>query len=188
MSRSTVLALLSVASLLVVPTASAADLPTWKIRDCSHGHGYDAAARGLRTALKHHQPLTPKLGRRAWHFVLCTDSPLNSKRLRNQHTAWLRWRHSTHWRAPHLYAIRFNSFEPWVRSWLARIAQCESHGDPHAVGGGGAYRGKFQFSFSTWRVVGGYGDPVAAHEWEQDYRAALLLTRYGSQHWPICAG
>ena len=67
MSRSTVLALLSAASLLVVPTASAADLPTWKIRDCSHGHGYDAAARGLRTALKHHQPLTPKLGRRAWH-------------------------------------------------------------------------------------------------------------------------
>src|SRR5262245_2739893 len=33
---------------------------------------------------------------------------------------------------------------------LQQIAQCESHGDPRAVGGGGTYRGKYQFDMSTW--------------------------------------
>ena len=32
----------------------------------------------------------------------------------------------------------------------AAIAACESGGDPHAVGGGGAFRGKYQFDYGTW--------------------------------------
>src|SRR4051794_16433679 len=32
-----------------------------------------------------------------------------------------------------------------VPAALEGIAACESGGDPHAVGGGGAYRGKYQF-------------------------------------------
>jgi hypothetical protein len=44
----------------------------------------------------------------------------------------------------------------------------------------------YQFSFSTWAVVGGSGDPVAASRWEQTWRAWLLLSRYGSGHWPVC--
>ena len=48
------------------------------------------------------------------------------------------------------------------RQQLASIASCESHGNPRAVGGGGTYRGMYQFSFSTWAVVGGSGDPAAA--------------------------
>ncbi len=69
---------------------------------------------------------------------------------------------------------------------LQRIAQCESHGDPHAIGGGGLYRGAFQFSRSTWASVGGQGDPAAASLAEQYRRAAMLLERSGTSQWPVC--
>jgi hypothetical protein len=71
---------------------------------------------------------------------------------------------------------------------LAAIAACESGGDPTAVGGGGLYRGKYQFSYETWQSVGGTGDPAAAPEAEQDRRAAMLLARDGAGHWPACGG
>ena len=69
---------------------------------------------------------------------------------------------------------------------LQAIAQCESGGDPRAIGGGGAYRGKYQFSYSTWAGVGGTGDPAAAPEVEQDRRAAMLYARSGPGQWPVC--
>jgi len=69
---------------------------------------------------------------------------------------------------------------------LRAIAQCESRGDPRAVSAGGTYRGKYQFSFATWRSVGGKGDPAAASETEQDRRAALLYRIGGPGHWPVC--
>ena len=75
---------------------------------------------------------------------------------------------------------------PGIRAALQQIAACESHGNPRAIGGGGAYRGKYQFSFGTWASVGGKGDPARASEREQDRRAAMLLTRSGSGHWPVC--
>jgi hypothetical protein len=69
---------------------------------------------------------------------------------------------------------------------LKQIAACESHGDPHAVGGGGTYRGKYQFDMSTWAAVDGHGDPAAAPEAEQDKRAAILYARNGAGQWPVC--
>ena len=69
---------------------------------------------------------------------------------------------------------------------LEAIAACESGGNPSAIGGGGAYRGKYQFDYGTWASVGGSGDPAAAPEVEQDYRAALLYVRGSSSPWPIC--
>ena len=69
---------------------------------------------------------------------------------------------------------------------LAAVASCESGGDPAAVSADGAYRGKYQFDYGTWASVGGSGDPAAAPEAEQDYRAALLYARGGSSPWPIC--
>jgi Transglycosylase-like domain len=71
---------------------------------------------------------------------------------------------------------------------LEAIAACESGGDPTDVGGGGLYRGKYQFSYETWQSVGGTGDPAAAPEAEQDRRAAMLLARDGAGHWPACGG
>lgn len=69
---------------------------------------------------------------------------------------------------------------------LEAIAACESGGDPTIVSSDGSYRGKYQFSFGTWESVGGSGDPAAASEREQDYRAALLYAASGSSPWPVC--
>ena len=69
---------------------------------------------------------------------------------------------------------------------LQAIAACESGGNPRAIGGGGAYRGKYQFDRGTWASVGGSGDPAAASEAEQDKRAAMLYARAGSAPWPVC--
>jgi hypothetical protein len=69
---------------------------------------------------------------------------------------------------------------------LQAIAACESGGNPSAVGGGGAFRGKYQFDYGTWASVGGSGDPAAAPEAEQDARAQALLSRSGTSPWPVC--
>jgi len=69
---------------------------------------------------------------------------------------------------------------------LDAIGACESGGDPTAVSSDGSYRGKYQFDYGTWASVGGSGDPAAAPEREQDYRAALLYARSGSSPWPVC--
>jgi hypothetical protein len=69
---------------------------------------------------------------------------------------------------------------------LESIAACESGGDPRIVSSDGSYRGKYQFDQGTWESVGGHGDPAAAAEIEQDYRAALLYSRSGSSPWPVC--
>jgi Transglycosylase-like domain len=69
---------------------------------------------------------------------------------------------------------------------LEAIAACESGGDPTAIGGGGAFRGKYQFTYETWAAMGGSGDPAAAPEAEQDARAAKLLATAGPGQWPVC--
>ncbi len=81
---------------------------------------------------------------------------------------------------------RHAGLTPAVKARLNRIATCESHGNPRAIGGGGTFRGKYQFMFSTWASVGGKGDPARASEREQDLRAAMLLKRSGSSPWPTC--
>jgi hypothetical protein len=72
------------------------------------------------------------------------------------------------------------------QSTLDAIGACESGGDPTAVSSDGSYRGKYQFDYGTWASVGGSGDPAAASEEEQDYRAALLYAQSGSSPWPVC--
>jgi TolA-binding protein len=71
-------------------------------------------------------------------------------------------------------------------STLEAIASCESGGDPTIVSADGTYRGKYQFDYGTWESMGGSGDPAAAPEAEQDYRAALLYAQSGSSPWPVC--
>jgi len=83
-------------------------------------------------------------------------------------------------------AIEGPPLSPAMKATLERIPLCESHGNPRAIGGGGAFRGKYQFTYGTWAAVGGRGDPATASEPEQDRRAALLLRRSGSSPWPIC--
>jgi Transglycosylase-like domain/Putative peptidoglycan binding domain len=69
---------------------------------------------------------------------------------------------------------------------LVRIAECESGGDPTALSRTGRYRGKYQFRRSTWRELGGEGDPADAPEWLQDRMALKLYRREGSSPWPNC--
>ena len=70
-------------------------------------------------------------------------------------------------------------------NWPA-LARCESGGNPRAVSPGGTYRGLYQFSLSTWRSVGGAGDPIDASPDEQTYRAKVLYNRSGAGQWPHC--
>ena len=70
-------------------------------------------------------------------------------------------------------------------NWPA-LARCESGGNPRAVSPGGTYRGLYQFSLSTWRSVGGAGDPIDASPDEQTYRAKVLYNRSGAGQWPSC--
>jgi hypothetical protein len=71
---------------------------------------------------------------------------------------------------------------------LRRIAECESGGNPRAISPGGTYRGKYQFSRSTWRNLGGTGDPADAPEWLQDRLALKLYRQSGTSPWPNCGG
>ena len=68
---------------------------------------------------------------------------------------------------------------------LERIAQCESGGDPTTDTGNGYY-GKYQFSLSTWRRMGGTGNPAQASEALQDQLAARLYAQEGTAPWPVC--
>ncbi|MDQ8044547.1 MAG: transglycosylase family protein [Solirubrobacteraceae bacterium] len=76
---------------------------------------------------------------------------------------------------------------PAEKAILDKVAQCESQGNPAAVSSDGTYRGKYQFDRSTWKAVGGTGDPAAASETEQDQRAAILLRQRGTAPWPVCS-
>lgn len=66
-------------------------------------------------------------------------------------------------------------------NWAA-LARCESGGNPRAVNPAGYY-GLYQFSPSTWRSVGGSGNPIDATPDEQTYRAKLLYQRSGAGQW-----
>lgn len=74
------------------------------------------------------------------------------------------------------------------KRWAHRTAECESGGDPDAIGGGGMYRGAFQFMRSTWKAApkSPGGDPVAYPYRTQAVVAVLLKRRDGAGHWPNC--
>ena len=70
-------------------------------------------------------------------------------------------------------------------NWAA-LADCESGGNPRAVNPNGHY-GLYQFSLSTWRSVGGSGNPIDASPEEQTMRAQLLYEKAGAGQWS-CGG
>jgi len=74
------------------------------------------------------------------------------------------------------------------KKWARRVAECESGTNPNALGGGGRYRGAFQFLRSTWQTTpqSPGGDPVAFSFKTQAYVAVRLRMRSGSSPWPNC--
>ena len=74
------------------------------------------------------------------------------------------------------------------KRWARRTAKCESGGDPNAIGGGGRYRGAFQFMKATWRTSpkSPGGDPIDYSYTTQAVVAVKLKQRDGAGHWPVC--
>jgi hypothetical protein len=86
------------------------------------------------------------------------------------------------------YASIWDGYSQRNRRWARKTSECESGGDPNAIGGGGTYRGAFQFMRSTWRhspkTPG--GDPID-YSWKtQAVVAVALKKRDGAHHWPVC--
>nr|NLD41655.1 DUF348 domain-containing protein [Actinomycetales bacterium] len=69
----------------------------------------------------------------------------------------------------------------------ARLAQCESGGNPSIVSASGKYHGLYQFTVATWQSVGGSGLPSQASASEQTQRAQALQARSGWGQWPACS-
>ncbi len=74
------------------------------------------------------------------------------------------------------------------KRWARSTAECESGGDPRAIGGGGTYRGAFQFMKSTWRTSpkSPGGDPIRFTYKTQAVVAVALKKRAGTSPWPVC--
>jgi hypothetical protein len=149
-------------SVLAVPSAALAAAPD---DDALHPSG----------KLTHDPRLKHRLVRE--HVRLSPHS--NVRRLRTLPVSVLRERN-------HVLRKRAARNAPKASPVLEAIAACESGGNPSAIGGGGTYRGKYQFDYGTWSSVGGTGDPAAAPEAEQDKRAAMLYSRTGASSWPVC--
>ncbi|MFN8053568.1 MAG: transglycosylase family protein [Acidimicrobiales bacterium] len=78
-------------------------------------------------------------------------------------------------------------------SQLARLANCESGGNPRAVSSSGSYHGLYQFDQRTWNGVAGAvlpdyvgTRPSAAPAAVQDAMARALYSARGRSPWPVC--
>ena len=152
-----------------------------------------AAGDRLRTRYRHWRQKLERYGvwkgRNLIRAAASNDRALTARELRRSIRRMKRrfanWSRTYEGRAT-VHRFKVRHIPDWGREHLRSIALCESHNNPRAIGGGGAYRGLYQFSFCTWRVVGGWGDPAAAPRSEQTWRAWLLLKNHGSGHWPVC--
>ncbi len=74
------------------------------------------------------------------------------------------------------------------KRWARKTAECESGRDPKAIGGGGIYRGAFQFMKSTWKSApkSPGGDPIKHPYRTQAVVAIALKRKDGPGHWPVC--
>ncbi len=77
---------------------------------------------------------------------------------------------------------------------LARLRACESGGNYGAIGGGGSFRGAYQFTRQTWNGTAGrfypelHGvDPANAAPHDQDRMARALWANGGPRNWPVCS-
>ncbi len=86
------------------------------------------------------------------------------------------------------YARMWNSFTAHDRTWAHKTSRCESGQNPRAIGGGGRYRGAFQFTRNAWKTSprSPGGDPIR-YPWQtQAVVAVLLKHRDGTRPWPVC--
>ncbi|MGI8461622.1 MAG: transglycosylase family protein [Solirubrobacterales bacterium] len=86
------------------------------------------------------------------------------------------------------YDRLWNKVSSKERKWARNTAKCESGGDPKAIGGGGMYRGAFQFLKATWAASpkSPGGDPIVYNYKTQAVVAVALKNESGAGHWPVC--
>jgi hypothetical protein len=82
--------------------------------------------------------------------------------------------------------------DPTAEQW-AGLRRCESGDNYRAAGGGGKFRGAYQFLQSTWNHVARMAyphldgiDPADASPHEQDAMALALFHIGGASQWPLC--
>ena len=86
------------------------------------------------------------------------------------------------------YSGMWDGFSAKEHRWAHKTSKCESGGNPHAIGGGGRYRGAFQFTRPTWHQApkSPGGDPVR-YAWRTQAVVAVLLKHHeGTKPWPVC--
>jgi len=86
------------------------------------------------------------------------------------------------------YDELWGSFSTPDHRWARRTSECESGGDPTAIGGGGKYHGAFQFTLPTWHRApkSPGGDPID-YTWRTQAVVAVLLKHHvGTTPWPKC--
>jgi hypothetical protein len=86
------------------------------------------------------------------------------------------------------YARIWYGFTTREHRWAHSTSRCESGGNPKAIGGGGAYRGAFQFTRPAWHNApkSPGGDPITYTWRTQAVVAVLLKHQLGSKPWPVC--
>jgi hypothetical protein len=74
------------------------------------------------------------------------------------------------------------------KHWANNTAECESGKDPNAIGGGGQYRGAFQFMKKSWKNAPKTpgGDPIDYGYKTQAVVAVALKKKMGTKPWPVC--
>ena len=89
---------------------------------------------------------------------------------------------------PGKYARLWDGVSVRDKRWARSTSDCESGGDPDAIGNGGMYRGAFQFMRSTWKSSpkSPGGDPIDYSYRTQAVVAIALKKRDGAGHWPVC--
>jgi len=122
-------------------------------------------------------------------FVLTSASaPASSGGVETEGTGGGSGKSSKTSRVDSRYKRMWSNVKPRHKRWARKTAVCESGKDPRAIGGGGIYRGAFQFLRSTWRAAprSPGGDPVRFRYKTQAFVAIALKKRDGAHHWPVC--
>ena len=81
----------------------------------------------------------------------------------------------------------YDSFKLKDKRWARTTSECESGGNPDAIGGGGSTAARSSSCARPGRLAQEPGRrPVAYPYKTQAVVAVLLMHRDGAGHWPVC--
>lgn len=167
-------------ALLTAVAIAASAAPADCERTYTRAHFHDAARSTYRTAF----PPARKV--RTLDRVQRCQRYASSRPIVREHRR--RYRHA--WRVRFYFEHAWARVPAWAKSYLYGVGACETRGYSYAasytVDTGNSFYGRYQFTWGTFRSVGGSGNPAAAPPREQDVRAYRLYLRDGSAPWPVC--